>query len=355
LPWLKGAFGDKVAEALANIVDYRGREAAPPSVPNDGRPVIQIVPGELSRIADEAEQALISAGVPFYERANTLVRVIVKEVDTFHGGTTTTAQFVQVDHVFMRDMLCRKAGWCRMGKKAWVPTDVPHDVAGTVLGRSGEWQFPSVAGIVMMPTMRPDGTILGQPGYDLKTRLLLIDAVKMPPIQEKPTREAAIAALKLITDLLWEFAFVDDVAKAVAVSAIVTTVLRGAFPVVPIHVTDSPVAGSGKSYYFDILSTIVSGQRMPVISAGGSREETEKRIGAAIIAGQPLICIDNLNCDNGELGGPALSRIARAAFAGSGSPSISGSAVGKTCQDRPNLSLSHPHGPSSPPAASRSE
>jgi putative DNA primase/helicase len=166
-----------------------------------------------------------------------------------------------------------------------------------------------VVGISMMPTMRPDGTILDQPGYDPKTRLLLINAVKMPPIPEKPTREDAVKALLLITDLLSEFKFVDDVARAVAVSAIVTTVLRGAFLVVPIHVTDSPVAGSGKSYLFDIVSTVVSGQRMPVISAGGSREETEKRIGAAIIAGQPLICIDNLNGDNGELGGPALSQI----------------------------------------------
>jgi putative DNA primase/helicase len=69
------------------------------------------------------------------------------------------------------------------------------------------------------------------------------------------------------------------------------------------------VAGSGKSYYFDILAVIVSGQRMPVISAGRSQDETEKRIGAAVVAGQPLICIDNLNGDNGELGGSALSQI----------------------------------------------
>src|SRR5215207_82909 len=37
-------------------------------------------------------------------------------------------------------------------------------------------------------------------------------------------------------------------------------------------------------------------------------------------------------------------------FSRSGSPSSLGSAVGMICHDRPNLSFSQPHGPSSPPA-----
>jgi putative DNA primase/helicase len=45
---------------------------------------------------------------------------------------------------------------------------------------------------------------------------------------------------------------------------------------------------------------------MPVISAGKTVEETEKRLGAAVIAGQSLICIDNVE---GELGGDALCQL----------------------------------------------
>ena len=44
--------------------------------------------------------------------------------------------------------------------------------------------------------------------------------------------------------------------------------------------------------------------------------------------------------------------ITRADFLASGSIIISSSATGTTCQERPNLSLSQPHGPSSPPADS---
>src|SRR6516162_11762021 len=89
-------------------------------------------------------------------------------------------------------------------------------------------------------------------------------------------------------------------------SAIITPIARGAFLVAPMHVADAPVAGSGKSYLFDIVAAIVSGQRMPVIAAGRNEEETEKRLGAAVLASQPLVCIDNVN---GELRGDALAQL----------------------------------------------
>jgi hypothetical protein len=294
-PWLKETFNAAVAQALAKLVGYHTREVPPP-VTIDGRPVIQLEPGHLSDIADRGEEALIAAAVPFYERANTLVRTITKEVDTFHGAKTTTAQFTAIDVTYMRDRLCRVADWYRLDRRAnaWIPADVPHDIAATVLARAGEWHFQSVAGIITVPTLRPDGSVLDTPGYDPSTRLLLIDSLRMPPIPAHPTREDALAALKLITDLLVEFVFVDKVARTVAVSAVLTPIARGGFLVSPMHAFDAPTAGTGKSYLGDIVSTISTGKRMPVISQGASDEEMEKRVGAAVLAGQSLVCIDNV-------------------------------------------------------------
>jgi hypothetical protein len=42
-----------------------------------------------------------------------------------------------------------------------------------------------------------------------------------------------------------EFPLVDDVAKSVALSTLITPVVRGAFSVASMHVADAPVAGSG--------------------------------------------------------------------------------------------------------------
>jgi hypothetical protein len=303
LPWLKEKFGAGVAKQLANFVAYRSEP-----VGEDNRPAITLISGKLNITADKAEEALIAANVQFFERSNALVRPIVKTVDAFHRGKTSTAQFVKVDLTYMRDVLARIAGWYQLDKRSnhWFPVDPPKDIADTILKRAGEWRFPSVAGIATAPSLRADGTILDRIGYDPATRLLLIDTLDMPPIPERPTRDDAIAALRLIEGLLTEFSFVDEVAKSVALSAIVTPVVRGAFLVAPMHVADAPVAGSGKSYLFDTVSTIATGYRMPVITAGRNEEETEKRIGAAVMAGQSQICLDNVS---GELRGDALSQL----------------------------------------------
>ena len=187
-----------------------------------------------------------------------------------------------------------------------MPVDPPRDVAGTILARAGEWKFPSVAGIITAQTMRPDGTILHQPGYDPTTRLLLVNPPQMKPIPDEPSEDEARAALELLESLLAEFPLVDDVAKSVALSTLITPVVRGAFPSAPMHIADAPVAGSGKSYLFDTAAVIAIGQPMPVIAAGCNEEELEKRLGAALLAGRPLITIDNVN---GTLMSDALCQI----------------------------------------------
>ncbi len=53
----------------------------------------------------------------------------------------------------------------------------------------------------------------------------------------------------------------------------------------------------------DVASAISVGRACPVMAAGRDEAETEKRLGAALLAGQPLISIDNCNA---ELSGDAL-------------------------------------------------
>jgi putative DNA primase/helicase len=270
------------------------------------RPSIQVKAGDLSAVADEGEKALLAAGIPLYQRSGNLVRPIVEKVNAARGRRTSVAQFKQIETVYLRDVLGRVADWTKSLKKGPQKIDPPHDVAATILARTGEWKFPVISGVITTPTMRPDGTILSEPGYDTATQLLLLDPPPMLPIPDTPTREDALAALARLEDLLTEFEFVDDVARAVALSAMITPVVRGAFSVTPMHVAQAPVAASGKSFLFDVVASIAIGQPMPVMSTGGTEEETEKRLGSSLLTGQPLISIDNVN---GELAGDALCQI----------------------------------------------
>ena len=272
------------------------------------KPVIEIRGGQLPVLATEAEKVLLENGVEIYQRGNVLVRPVIEEVDAAHGRKTKIARFVEIADVYLCDVLGRLIVWKRFDGRAnkWVNTDTPPKVARTLLARDGEWKFPKVAGVISTPTLRPDGTIIDQEGYDAVTRLLLLAPPPMPPIPDKPTKNDALRALALLEDLLVEFPFVGDVDRSVALSGFITPVVRGAFPVAPMHAANAPVAGTGKSYLFDCVAAIATGRLMPVMAAGRNEEETEKRLGAAIMTGQALIDVDNVN---GEIGGDALCQL----------------------------------------------
>ena len=236
------------------------------------------------------------------------MRPILEEVDAADGRRTKVAQLARIELPYMRDLLCRSAVWRKFDRRraAEVPVDPPASVAQVILHRVGEWRFPSVVGVITTPTMRPDGSLLVAPGYDARTRLILVDPPPMPAIPKSPSRDDALAALALLDDLLEEFPFADGPSRSVALSALITPVVRGAFPVTPMRVISAPEAGSGKSYILDVVAAIATGQPCPVMAAGRTEEETEKRLGAALLAGQPLISIDNVT---GDLGGDALCQI----------------------------------------------
>jgi putative DNA primase/helicase len=271
-------------------------------------PTIEIKDGELSQLATRAEALLIDAGVPIYQRGGELVRPIIETVDASRGRKTKVAQLRLLDSVYLRDLLARHAIWLKYdGRDEEVKqTNPPFETASTVMARAGEWRFKTISGVISTPTMRPDGSLLTAQGYDDATGLLLVEPPPMPVIPDHPTKEDALAALKVLEELLVGFPFVDDVSRAVALSGILTPILRGAFLVTPMHASRAPTAGSGKSYLWDIVAAIAIGQIMPVISTGADVEETEKRLGSALMAGQPLISIDNIS---GELGGDALCQI----------------------------------------------
>ncbi|MBR1151556.1 bifunctional DNA primase/polymerase [Bradyrhizobium sp. JYMT SZCCT0428] len=267
-------------------------------------PVIQITP-RISVLTSAAQTMLINAKVPFYQRGGELVRPIIRTVKAAHGHLTKTAQLRAITPIYMRDTICRHSIWKRYDKRAnkWNRATPPLNVAETLLARDGIWAFPEIAGVIATPTMRPDGTLLTKQGYDPTTRLLLIEPPKMPPIPDNPTRQDALEALALLTDLIRESPFVDGVAKSVALSGLITPVVRAAFPVAPLHASSAPVAGTGKSFLWDLAAAISSGQRRIPVIAASNDEETEKRLVGVMLSGQPLISIDNLN---GELKGDFL-------------------------------------------------
>lgn len=299
------------AEAIAAKFEplRRMAEKVAATSKQNNRRMIQIREGDIHVIASETEQALIAFDAPFYQRGGLgLVRPIVDEGMASNGSPTRIARLKVVELDCLIDHMSQSAEWSKWDgrKKGLVPKNPPKDVAKIVLAREGYWQFRKITGVITTPTMRPDGTILAEPGYDARTRLLLLKPPRLPTIPPRPTRDDALQALRTLGELLEGFPFVDGASKAVAFSALITPVVRGALSVAPMHAVSAPVAGSGKSYIVDLASAISAGDRTPVQSPGGNEQEFEKRLTGAVLAGQAIISIDNVN---GELGGDFLCQM----------------------------------------------
>lgn len=316
-PWTPQAVAAKVDRGLrdggqqprsAKDAKKEKQRGASGEISQDGRPMIRLREGYLSEIATSGEQALVSQRAPFYVRAGQIVRPVIDKVSAANGAFVPVARVGDVSPEAMTDWLSRSAVWVKFNarKQEEVRTDPPKQIAQIILSRDGEWTFNPLVAVLTTPTLRPDGSLLTQAGYDPATQIVLLEPPTLPPIADMPSREQAVSALALLDRLLDEFPFVDDASRSVALSALVTPVVRGAISVAPLHAISATAPGSGKSYVVDLVSAIATGERMPVLTAGKTEEETEKRLGAAVLGGQALISIDNVN---GELGGDLLCQV----------------------------------------------
>jgi hypothetical protein len=169
----------------------------PPSpTPSTNKPVIQLRADEIPDIAKRAEQILIESECEIYQRGGKLVRPVIEEADASHGRKTKIARLVGIVPVYLRNELDKLICWERYNdrKRKWLPTGAPTDIANVILSQVGHWTFLRIGGVITTPTLRSDGSLLVQPGYDAATGLLLVAPPPMPPIPDRPTKEDALAA-----------------------------------------------------------------------------------------------------------------------------------------------------------------
>jgi putative DNA primase/helicase len=78
------------------------------------------------------------------------------------------------------------------------------------------------------------------------------------------------------------------------VAAIMSAVVRRSLPTCPVIAVTAPHAGSGKSLIIDVIAAIATGRRASILAPAERDEETEKRLAAALLAGDPIVSIDNV-------------------------------------------------------------
>jgi hypothetical protein len=212
----------------------------------------------------------------------------------------------------LREMASRHAAFIRetsrRGQVSKAPAHVPGWLVPAIAER-GDWPgLKPLAGIVEAPTMREDGSILTDPGYDHSTGLLYMPSTEFPDIPDKPTKRDATVAAGRLLDLVQDFPFKDEAHKAAWLAALVTVQARYAIPgPVPMFVIDASSAGSGKTKLADLIATICFGRQAAKLGYPDSDEEMSKLLLAVALAGDPFVVFDNL-AGGQAVGSPALDR-----------------------------------------------
>jgi hypothetical protein len=281
------------AEVTRSFRKWRGLRQAGATGASTGAPwpQIQIRPGELPRVVNEAEDALLLLGREIYQRGGLVVRPV---------QDTGSWELIPVTRPYLVETLCCAGQFSQFDRRAkkWTTVDAPDKVADALLNRRGRWKLPRLAGIVNTPFLRRDGSVCETAGYDLASELLFKpDGQTFPPIPQSPNKDDAVAALKALELLIESFPFVQEMDRSVALSALLTIIDRRSMATAPLHAFTSPMAGTGKSLFVDICSILATGRQMPVIAQGHNEEELEKRLGAALLAGDTAISLDNCERD----------------------------------------------------------
>ncbi|WP_419900628.1 hypothetical protein [Roseomonas sp. USHLN139] len=312
-----GEMESALAGALAKATPYEpstgGSEFDDGSAPvgPPPRPTIQIRADDLTGMVNLAEASLLASHELVYQRGGEVVRAGLARIRHPGGKSGVSLAVVPLGEVGLQEVLGRTAIWERWDarEEEWVRVGPPIAVARTYLARAGiGWRLPVLAGVVYAPTLRPDGSVLDRPGYDEQTGLLLDhQGLSFPPVPASPTQADAQSALALLDGLLDEFPFVGPVDRAVALSMILTSLVRRGLPTAPMHGLTAPTPGTGKSYLLD-LATLISTGRKAAGAPWRRDDETEnaKVLDSALLAGAPVLVLDNIE---GELSGAKLAVI----------------------------------------------
>lgn len=167
----------------------------------------------------------------------------------------------------------------------------PGDTASVVL------EFAAVRGrvrelkhIVDYPVCVGAEFELATPGWNPESGVYLASTVRPQPLPVDVGRA-------VLEDLICDFPFASDADRANYIGLLLTVIMRPAIAEpVPMHLIGSPIERSGKTKLAEIvLGCGLLGRPTPAMQIGVREEEREKRLTAALLAGDSVLHLDNLH------------------------------------------------------------
>lgn len=240
----------------------------------------------------DAWAALLARNNPprLYRRAGACVRIVDgARVDVLGHGSVL---------VELNDA----ADWVKPRGDDLRPASVPPAIVEMVLAEPSE-ALPRLTAVVAAPVFTADGRLIATPGYDAASGVYYAppDGFAVPPIPPVPEPRTVAMAVELLSDLLCDFPFAaaQDKAHAFALLLLpyVRDLIRGP---TPLHAITAASPGTGKTLLAQVISALVLGRTVDLLTLSDDEDEVRKRITAAMMRGQNLVVLDNLTGDIGS-------------------------------------------------------
>jgi hypothetical protein len=258
----------------------------------------------IGEMLDYAEQRLIDSSAPVFQTGGRVVHPVrLDQADPQTEAIRRPAGALLVRNVApmrVREYLTECCAFFIMTRWGAKRIPAPMELVNHLLAREDKWRLPVLAGIIETPTLRKDGSLLQSEGYDDASGLWLdFNGAMFPSIREEPNKRDAVSAIGVLKELIKGFPFVETTkhespSRAVALSAILTALVRRSLHSAPLHASSAPTPGTGKTLLWDMVGRIATGRPLAAISQGRTQEEDEKRIFTVLLEGAPVVLIDNV-------------------------------------------------------------
>ncbi|WP_341223644.1 hypothetical protein [Loktanella salsilacus] len=216
-----------------------------------------------------------------------------------------------------------------------VNIDPPDTVLRQTMSIGQRRNLPVLMGTCGMPILRPDGSVMGRPGFDRQSKVYGdFEEETFGSIPDAPDAKACRAALAILLAPFVEVQFEDEDSHGVLLAALLTALCRPVIEKAPAFVADASSPGSGKSMICEALGYLMTGHTpssMPPLTRGNEEENRKRSTAALLPPAEQILFFDN---QNGRIDSPVLSQFLTAATI---TDRILG--VSKLAADLPNRAL----------------
>jgi putative DNA primase/helicase len=127
---------------------------------------IALLGGRIEQNLDEIEQALLEQRIGIFQRNGDLVMPGSVSIEVRDGETIAAIGLIEVSAGSLVEVITSAAMLAKYDgrSKGMVRVNCPPQIADAYMKRKGRWGLRPLTGIANAPTLRPDGSLLDQPG-----------------------------------------------------------------------------------------------------------------------------------------------------------------------------------------------